>query len=255
MKIQQVDIPTGEDGYELSGYLSAPDEALSAEMKSTLVVMVHDIPFGHIRQHNDLFGYLRNTFDEFGLNTLCFDFQSCGDSDGEEEDFTLDTARANLKDVLRWGKMRGFQTFMFVAAGAGAVPILEAASETTRAIFLFWPVVDLSSHGQRLFGTAETSITLNDIAMEGRTIGSGFVESLQNYDLRTITKSLRVPILIQYGAQDEQGGSGHIDIIKDRFNALRIDITSYGDGGPGLTDPRHRKMIAHHTAQFLHKYA
>jgi len=252
MRLQQVTIDTDDlEGATLMGEITAPDEQSMDDMNSTLVIMMHDFPYSHSCDHDGLFQHLRGIFDQYGLQTLTFDFESCGESEGLEEDFTLESARENLERTIRWAKRRGFEKYIFVACGAAAALALEQTDKSTRLAFLFWPAVDLAAYAGRLFyqGNDKT------IVAKGRRIAGDLVTQMKVYDTSAIMKSLKLPILIQYGAQDDIVGVDQIDIIKSGFNALRIDITSYGDGGYGLTDPRHRKMMEHHISQFLHKYA
>lgn len=248
MKTQIVKIPSGKSEIELSGVLSAPDEKALDDFKQTLVIMTHDIPFSHSLDHDNLYPFLRTIFDDHGLQTLMFDFESCGDSDGNEEDFTLQAARNDLQSVLKWAKDKGFEHFIFVAAGVSAALCLEITDKTTRAVFLFWPVVDIAAYAARMFAEGSRSIA-------GRIISPAMISDMNAYVPTQAMKSLKLPILIQYGANDDAVSAEQIELIKAHFNALRIDITSYTDGGHGLLDPKHRKMASHHIRQFLHKYA
>lgn len=239
MKAQELEIPTGAEGVFLSAVLSLPDEKLTGENVKTLVVMAHDIPFSHSKDHNNLYPFLRTLFDDHQLQTLMFDFEGCGASGGQVSEFSLDTARRNFNLILDWARDKGFAHFMLVGAGITAALCLEAMDKDTKAGFLFWPVVDLASYAKQVKGFSKR-----------------FVEQMVSYKPDTAFKSLKVPILIQYGAgEGDSPESAQVDLIKSKFNALRLDITSYAGGGVGLTAPRHRKMIAHHVDQFLHKYA
>lgn len=239
MKTQSFKIPGGKDGVELSAILSAPDDKSRENLLRTVVIMAHDIPFSHSHDHDNLYPFLRTVFDDHGYHTLMFDFESCGDSYGREEDFTLQTARDNLQAIIQWARQKRFEHIILVGAGVAAALCLEFTDKDTKMVFLFWPIVDLAAYAHSVHG-----------------IGPKLVEEMKAYKPDAALKSLKVPVLIQYGAKgDDAMESAQIDLLKTRFHALRLDITSYMDGGPGLTDPRHRKMIGHHMNQFLHKYA
>ena len=249
MKQQAVTIEL-HNGNKLYAVMSSPDERLVENLDKTLVVMLHDIPYGDYREHEDLFSHVRGVFDDYGYQTLMFDFESCGESDGKPESFDLETARQNLREILVWAQMRGFEKFIFVACGVGAAFALEFTNDKVPMVFLFWPVVDLALHAQGLFYDG-----LNEVIARGRKIGAKLVEQMENYDPKRAMKTLKIPILIQYGAEDEDVSLSHTDYIKNNFKALRIDVTSYQDGTSGLTDPRHRAMIAHHIGAFSDKYS
>ncbi len=238
------------NGNKLYAVTSSPDESLLADHEKILVVMIHDIPYGHYREHEDVFSHVRTVFDEYGYQTLMFDFESCGESDGKQEELSLESVRQNLREVLMWAQKRGFEKFIFVASGTGAAIALEFVNDKVAMVFLFWPVVDIATHAKALLYDG-----LNEIIAKGRKLGPELIAQMENYDPKRAMKSIKIPILIQYGAQDEEVSPEHTDFIKANFNALRIDVTSYQDGKQGLTNPRHRGMMVHHISAFLDKYS
>lgn len=254
MKLEPVFIRTGNDGYELSGYLGSPDETSTNEKAATLVIFLHDLPFGYSQEHDDFYDGLRIPFDDYGLQTLSFDFESYGESDGDEETFTLETARRNIEDVLYWARVRGFEKFLFVASGGAAPLALEAANDKTAMIFLFWPVLsfnpDDGDAGRLIYFEMEATQDGKDPATR-----AALIKDLRKYNPAALKKSVKLPVQIQYGAKDPTFDPANIDAIKECFNALRIDITSYADGKTGFPDPRHRDMAIQHVRQFLDKYA
>ena len=246
MKTELVTIATQEEGEAIFAEVSQPDEKGLADIEKTLVVMAHDIPFSDSLDHDNLYPYLRTVFDDHGYHTLLFDFASCGSSGGEEENLSIESARRNLREVLNWARGKGYEKFVLVGAGIAAALCLEETDKTTKMVFLFWPVVDLALYAPHL---------REILKIPSRKISPDFLRQMEVYDPRKAMKSLKVPVLIQYGARDDDRGMEQIERIKSGFNALRIDITSYMDGGHGLLDPRHRQMMGHHIRQFLHKYA
>ncbi len=252
MKYQKFQIETDDlEGASLRAEITMTPENLTENEEKTLVIFLHDFPYSHSHDHDDFYGALREVFAERGLQTLTFDFQSCGDSEGREEELTLDTARENFKRMLKWAKRRGYSEFMFVASGTAAALALEEADKSTKMVFLFWPVVDLAAHSRILFYEADGKT----VAAKGRRLGGDLLIQMGTYNTHKALKTLNIPILIQYGAEDDILKTGQIDTIKKGFKALRLDITSYAEGKRGLPDPRHRQMAAHHTKAFLEKYA
>jgi len=250
MKTEHVIIDGPEGTKPLSGEMASATGYIDMNAVGTLVIMAHDIPFSHSRDHGDLFGWMRALLAEHGYTSLLFDFQSCGDSEGREESLNLDTARENLQRVIAWAKAAGYERFIFVGCGTTSALTLELTGENTKMVILFWPAVDLASHAQKiLYEDGKVS------ASKGRKISGDLVAQMAAYDPAPLMKSLKVPVSIHYGDQDEAASPDQIEFIKKNFNALRIDITSYLDGGAGLTDPRHRKMMAHHIGAYLQKYA
>jgi hypothetical protein len=252
MKHQKFQIETDDlEGASLLAEITMAREDLSENEEKTLVIFLHDFPYSHSHDHDDFYDEMRQIFAERGLQTLLFDFQSCGDSEGKEEEFNLDTARENFKRVMKWAKRRGYENFMFVASGTAAALALEESDKTTKMVFLFWPAVDLAAYSRDLFYEADGTT----VAAKGRRLGGDLLIQMGTYNTHRALKTLNIPVLIQYGAEDDIVKSGQIDTIKKGFKALRLDITSYAEGQRGLPNPRHRQMAAHHTRAFLDKYA
>lgn len=261
MTYQKFQIETDDlEGTSLLAEITIPGEGAASgagagadadSSEKTLVIFLHDFPYSDSHDHDDLYGGLRDIFSERGLHTLLFDFQSCGDSEGREEEFTLDAARENFKRVLKWAKRRGYGQFMFVASGTAAALALEEADKSTKMVFLFWPVADLAGHSRILFYEADGKT----VAAKGRRLGGDLLIQMGTYNTHRALKTLNIPILIQYGAEDDILKTSQIDTIKKGFKALRLDITSYAEGKRGLPDPRHRQMAVHHIRAFLDKYA
>lgn len=234
----------------LSAETCVPTGYVAPDRVRTLVIMAHDIPFSHSRDHSDMFGFMRGLFAEHGYTSMIFDYQSCGDSEGREESLSIETARENFARILQWSREAGYERFILVGCGISAALCLEHADKDTKIMFLFWPAIDLKAHSRKtLYENGKIS------ASKGRKISGDLVAQMESYDPSPLMKSLKVPVSIHYGDRDENASPEQIEFIKKNFNALRIDITSYADGGPGLLDPRHRKMVAHHMNSFLEKYA
>lgn len=251
MRYQKVSIETDDlEGDTIAAEISTNDDVQTKEDQTTLVIFLHDFPYGHSHAHNNFYSDLRKQFDDKNFQTLMFDFQSCGESEGREEDFTLETARENLARVLKWAKRRGFTDYIFVACGASAALALEQGDQNTKMLFLFWPAVDLARYAEHTFYETD-GVT---VAAKGRKLGGGLLEQMKAYDPARTAKTLKIPVLVQYGSQDP-GAQEQISHIKAGLKALRIDITSYTDGIPGFPDPRHRDMAFRHAGQFLEKYA
>ncbi len=251
MRYQKISIETDDfEGETLAGEITTTDDAESKEGQTTIVLFLHDFPYDHSHSHDDLYGALRTQFENKNYQTLMFDFQSCGESGGRDEDFSLETARENLDRVLKWTKRRGFTHYIFVASGAAAALAFEKIDHTTKMLFLFWPVIDLAKHAQHVFYEPD-GVT---VAAKGKKIGGNLLAQMKAHSPPKAVKTLKIPVLVQYGASDPLAQE-QIGLVKTGLNALRIDITSYADGEPGLSDRRHRSMVAHHVGQFLQKYA
>jgi pimeloyl-ACP methyl ester carboxylesterase len=252
MRHQIFQIETDDlEGESLRAEITATAGEINSYFEKTLVIFLHDFPYGHRHDHDDFYGAMRDVFEDRGFETLLFDFQGCGDSEGKEEEFTLEAARENFKRVLKWAKRWGYGKFIYVASGTSAALALEESNDRTKIVFLFWPAVDLAAYSRTLFYQADG----RTVAAKGKRVGGDLIDQMASYNMGKALKTLPIPILIQYGAEDDIVKTSQIDVIKNGFGASRIDITSYADGQRGLTNPRHRQMVSHHIRAFLDKYA
>jgi len=77
-----VEIFSGKDKKFISAFHCAPEHPVHEGRNNTLVIMAHGFPGGHKEAHEDLFGDLEFLFNQFGYQTLRFDFRGCGNSEG-----------------------------------------------------------------------------------------------------------------------------------------------------------------------------
>ena len=63
---------------------------------------------------------LANELSKVKINNFRFDFISCGESDGEYNDYTVSNMVLNLKDTLIFLKEKGFEKFILIGCSMGA---------------------------------------------------------------------------------------------------------------------------------------
>ncbi len=240
----------------LAAVLSEPEKTLSSIKNDRLVIMVHGFP-GDKDAHGDFFGFLNNIFDAQAIPTLRFDFHGCGQSTGRTQDFSLSSAQHDLQGVFSWAEKEGYSRIIVVGEGLGAWLTLANMTKNIEMMFLFWPVMNPAAFGQSNFpmpGIEKLSDLSGFKVFSERNIGLRLIKELSETKIPVVPE-LNIPVMVQHGVQDDIVPVDQLDILKEKIIAPRLDLTSYQDGEHGLTDPRHRQMIAYHMGQFLERYA
>lgn len=223
-----------------------------------LAIMAHNLPFGTMHAHEDLFGRIENLFVEMGISTLRFDFRGCGESDAPPGGgLTLGSASADLGAAMAWGAKHGYSRFLFVAEGLAASLCLPRIDETVSAAVLLWPVLDPKQMAVERFDAhpdMESPGAGATVTLYGKKVSRQLIYEMVRTDLRPFMKKIKIPLLIQQGDQDEEIPQGQLDIARRSFRTPRIDITTYAGAGHGLTDSRHRKYMLYHIQQFIEKF-
>ena len=237
-----IETPSGE---AISVLVNKPVEATVDGHDKTLILMIHGFP-GHKYSHNDFFGGLERELAESGFHIARFDFRGCGASDGRSEDFSLASASQDIKTMHLWAKEQGYERFAYVAEGLGASLALLNMPENLAFMILAWPVLDPCG-----FEEQKTEYELSDSVMK---VSRKLVESLKNTDMAKALNNIDAPVLIMHGAKDEQVPVEQLEFVRKHFQGPRAEITTFEDGGHGLAELPHRRMIFHHTRAFAGRY-
>jgi len=236
--------------------LSGPDRV---QEPPPLVIMIHDLPFGTMRDHEDLFGRIDTLSVDLGFHGLRFDFRGCGSSAPPPGGLpTLGSASQDLGAAFDWGKAQGYRKFILVAEGLSASLALPRMTEdSVLAAILLWPVLDPKALALEKFGAiAEMDAPAPDAILEahGKKISARLAYEMVRTDLSGVMKRVTTPILIQQGDRDSATIAGQIDLARKTLRSKRLDITAYSDADRGLTDARHRKYMLYHIQQFIEKF-
>lgn len=256
MTARLVRIPVG--GHETLEGIHAHASATQSGTLPPLAILLHDIPFGTMRDHEDLFGRIENLLTETGLCTLRFDFRGCG---GSEEPagglLTLGTASADLGAALAWGKKQGHTRFLIVAEGLAAALCAARLDESVFAGVFLWPIFDPRRLAVERFG-ADPDMSAPEpgtrAAALGKPVSAQLIYEMVRTDLGPFLKKVTIPLLLQQGDSDAQTLPDQLDIARKTLRAKRLDITTYAGADHGLTDPRHRKYMLYHIQQFVQKF-
>lgn len=233
----KIQIPTGKD-YALDGLLNVASPSEDEERTRTIAIMVHGFP-GDKSANSNLFGDLDVLFEKRGVSSLRFDLHGCGDSDGDEQDFTINDAKEDLKLIHQWCKKQGFRNFVYVGEGLGASICIYKIELNTKAMILFWPVLDLQDYGEKITSYA----------------GPVLQKELQTLDLMPEIKDLYMSLLVIHGAQDQMVPVDRLNFMRKHLNSKNAEITIFQDGGHGLPLDSHRQAMLPQIDQFIEKYA
>lgn len=239
-------------GERISALVNQPDEVVSEGGGKTLVLMIHGYP-GQKNSHNDFFGDLEALLAESGFHTVRFDFRGCGQSDGQSEQFTLHSACEDFKNMLLWAKTQGYERFGYIAEGFGASLALLNLTPETDFLVLAWPILDPLNVFEFYF--VKDVKPSGAAPSQGQKISQSFVDSLKATDYSKALASVDVPMLILHGVKDERVPIDQLELIRKHFKGPRAEITTFEDGGHGLTALAHRKMVFHHVKGFVLRYA
>ncbi len=252
-----IQIEEEELQHPIAAILSEPELTITSNGKGEryIAVMVHGFP-SNSKAHGDFFGELQQIFDGYAIPSLRFDFHGCGKSEGRVRDFCLTSAGNDLKTILRWVQIQGYQKILLIGEGLGAWLALANMTEAVKMLLLFWPVMDPKSYAIHNFPVAnpqefedeDAYMTFDDL-----NIGVKFLKELHATTIPVVPE-LNIPVMVQHGVKDDIVPIEHLDILKEHIVAPRLDLTSYQDGQHGLIDERHRKMIEFHIGQFLERY-
>lgn len=242
----------------LCALYNRPVDVGDPDRSRTLVVMAHGFPGGHKSAHDDLYGELQSALTRREFHTLRFDFRGCGESEGFEEHFTLDSAREDFRHIHLWAREQGYKNMAYIGEGLGASLALLSLDLNISALVLLWPVLDLRAHADRL--TDGLQITDTDrhngyIDYEGCRMSLRLLKELQTTSLISCMRDAFMPTMILHGTRDAVVPIKDLSLAKSYITARRIDITTVHDGEHGLAKPNHRRMVLHHIGDFLEKYA
>lgn len=256
MASRTIEIAADNGQVYISGTYAMPSKLTRAAGSQTLAIMMHGFP-GDAHGHDNLFGLVQSQLNDFGIHTLSFDCRGCGRSEGAPEHYTLARTTEDLALVLEWADQQMFEEIILIGEGLGAYYCLYAPHPKTKAIILFWPVIDLADYARRAFKADEilaheTGEKFVEIA--GQKVSLVLMQEMMGAGTPPLP-DLIIPVLVQYGINDTlTPPDRHIELLKDHLSARRLDLTGYQDGIHGLPDPKHRQTMQFHISQFIEKF-
>ncbi len=219
--------------------------------------MIHGFP-GQSAGQSNLYGDMEFVLADKGYHALRFDFRGCGQSDGDQANFTCKKAGEDINAVLNWAQEQGYERFIYMSEGLGTtIAIMNMPPSKLIGQIMLWPGLNLPYLAKSLFKAND--ITPEDektgyVRINDNKIGVPFIKELQTIKFGNFMRDVTMPVLIMQGAQDRLFPVEQIDLARKHMSPKRIDITTFQDGDHGLLASNHRKMMIFHIGQFLQKY-
>lgn len=237
------------------------DNNVAEEMKvpssRALVIMVHGFP-GHKSTQNDVFGELEFHAGRDDFHSLRFDFRGCGESEGKSEDFTLLSACDDMESILSWARSYGYKKFLYIGEGLGATLALLNLTPEVCGTVLLWPALDprLTSMKEALIAAEDKKAqTQGYVVWKDTKIGLPFIEEIKSFNPTRKLRNLKIPLLIQQGASDEEVSPMQMELLRRHARSIRrIEMTTYEGAGHGLRGLNERQTMFYHVRQFLKRY-
>ncbi len=84
------------------------------------------------------------------INNFRFDFISCGESDGDFNDYTVSNMVLNLKDTLKMLEKKGFEKFILIGCSMGGriISLINEKEFNISKLILWYPALD---YGRGIF--------------------------------------------------------------------------------------------------------
>lgn len=233
------------------------EDLASSPPRKPVIVMLHGFPGGHKGGCDDLFGEMEYRFEGMGYPTVRFDFRGCGESDGREEDFCLDSACEDLNAVLQWAQHdAGHRSVIVLGESLGAtIAVLGFNPKVVSAMILLWPALKLKETSFKSLFTVESrnEAMLKDmpfVNFDGHKLGSHFVNDIYTTDLTAALEKISVPTLVQHGTADEEVPLDQAHFARDHIPGV-IDLGIFEGGNHGLRGPNMRQYMYLNIRHFL----
>ncbi|HML21722.1 MAG TPA: alpha/beta fold hydrolase [Aggregatilinea sp.] len=195
-RIDPVEI-TGRLG-TLRGLLHRPDAAAAAPV----VVMLHGFTGQHVEQDR-LFVQAARVFAQAGLAVLRFDFYGSGDSDGDFEEFTVQTELDDAVTALDWiSAQPGIDPARLGVLGlslGGCVASLLAGQDPRVKALVLWNAVSIPSLH---FGEIPTEGP-DALILGGQRISIEFLSDFYGLDVTGTLQNYAGPGLVVRGTADD----------------------------------------------------
>ncbi|HEY8190706.1 MAG TPA: prolyl oligopeptidase family serine peptidase, partial [Micavibrio sp.] len=94
------------------------------------------------------------------------------------------------------------------------------------------------------------------VEWQGKKLGLAFLQELKDFNPVKGLKKVRVPLLVQHGADDRDVPPSQLELLRRHGrNMKRVEMTTYEGGGAGLRRLNERQTMLYHIRQFLKRYA
>lgn len=251
----RVQITVSKDTF-LIGIYQPPTERAAKSFDETLVIMAHGFP-GQKSGQNNLFGDLEFILNGRGFHTLRFDFRGCGESDGNQKDFSLKSANEDFEAVLKWAQNLRYKKLIYISEGLGSAVCIMNMTPNLLCQIMLWPALDLKFIAKSQYKAEsydEDDKQRGYQIVEGNHVGASLLRQMNEVKFGNYLRDVTMPTLIMQGSEDQVFPIGQLDVARKYMSSKRIEITTFHGGGTGLAETEHRKMLGFQTLDFIKKY-
>jgi uncharacterized protein (TIGR00725 family) len=189
-------------GRELMGILHLPERE-----KPPLAVICH----GFQRTKTERkFVFLARELSKEGIAVFRFDFEGCGDSDGDAKEITFSNEVEDLKTAINFvlgNSNLDSKRLAIIADSSGSVVATLFAQNHPLKTLCFWnPALNQRKLLKKWYDKEEIAALLKKgVIIKGkREIGKRYFLENRNKDYTNLISKLSIPILIVHGKEDEE---------------------------------------------------
>jgi len=211
---------TSRSGKNLVGVFHLPQKE-----KPPVVILAHGFQRNKTRRP---FVNLARKLREEGFLVFRFDFEGCGDSEGEIKDITVEQEVENLKTAFKEVKKRADinqEEVFLLGDSLGSVIVSLASEEINPKALVFW---SQAFNQKELFKGWFNEVDVKTIKEKGwvkkgsKILGKSYFEENKNKDYTGNIPS-HIPVLILHGEEDEEVSPESSERIKkDNVNLKLI---------------------------------
>ena len=241
-----------ERGKELVGVLHLPEKG-----KPPLVIICH----GFQNSKTDRkFIKLARVLQKEGICVFRFDFEGCGDSEGDPKEITIKNEVADLNSAFKTVQNEfdlDLKRVAFVGASLGNVvtSLLLKQYKISAKTLVFW---SQAFNQRELLKNWYSKEDIREIMKKGviykgdKKIGKNYFLENKNKDYSSALSELKLPILIIHGKEDKDVPLKFSQQLKRKYKNISLIILPKADHK--FDDFQSQEQLVRHTQKWLRKY-
>lgn len=196
------EVTVQRDGLNLRGVVERPEN-----LNNTAVILFH----GFLSDRNEgLLASVSQDLVEHGFTTVRFDFDGCGQSDGDFSKMTVSAEISDAIEILNYvRKMKGIDHIYLVGHSQGGVVVSMLAGyyhDVIDRVALLAPAATLKDDAQRgtCMGVTYDALHVPDsITIHGTKIGGRYLRMAQTLPIYEVASQFIGPMLTVHGSKDK----------------------------------------------------
>lgn len=241
-----------ERGKELVGVLHLPEKG-----KPPLVIICH----GFQNSKTDRkFIKLARVLQKEGICVFRFDFEGCGDSEGDPKEITIKNEVADLNSAFKTVQNEfdlDLKRVAFVGVSLGNVvtSLLLKQYKISAKTLVFW---SQAFNQRELLKNWYNKEDIREIMKKGvidkgdKKIGKNYFLENKNKDYSSALSELKLPILIIHGKEDKDVPLKFSQQLKRKYKNISLIILPKADHK--FDDFQSQEQLIRHTQKWLRKY-